>query len=487
VGVRWGLVDRPDGWRKVHARPTPVAGGLVLLGAAGGAAAVAFLVPSPLGTAMDEQALPLLGLLLGAAVICLVGLADDRGLLRGRHKLVGQLLAALVVVEFGVVVHSVRVFDVTIELGVLAVPLTVLWLLAAVNSLNLIDGMDGLLSCVGLLIALALATMALLDGKPEVACVALALAGALAGFLLYNFPPASIFLGDSGSMVIGLAVGVLAIEGARKAPATVALATPAALLTIPFFDTLAAIVRRKLTGRSIYTTDRGHLHHCLLRRGLPVRRVLLAVSVFCLLTLAGALVSQALNQEWLAFAVSLAVVASLVLTQTFGHAEFVLLRKHLVAFGLSLLRWRSPPATRLTEVRLQGSADWGQLWGVLIESAPRLNLTLLRLNVNAPSAYEGYHARWERPADEDVRCWRADLPLTAHGQTLGRLEVAGQRNGEPVCEKITLVLTLVADFESAAAGLLAPARPPRLDSAAGIAEPLRPVGRRQEIEVSIDN
>src|SRR5437868_2212657 len=150
----------------------------------------------------------------------------------------------------------------------MAVPVTLFLLLGAIGSLNLIDGMDGLLSTVGVLVSLAVAGMAVMGGHWLAACAAVALAGALLGFLRYNFPPATIFLGDSGSMLIGLVLGVLAIKSALKTPTTVALMAPAVLLTIPIFDTFAAILRRKLTGRSIYSTDRGHLHHCLLSRGL---------------------------------------------------------------------------------------------------------------------------------------------------------------------------------------------------------------------------
>src|SRR5204863_5259620 len=133
---------------------------------------------------------------------------------------------------------------------------------------------DGLLSSVGLIICLAMGSMAFLTGSWATACVAMALAGAMLGFLRYNFPPASIFMGDCGSMLVGLVVGVLAIQGSLKGPATAALAAPLALLTIPIFDTLAAIVRRKMTGRSVYATDRGHLHDCMLQRGLTARHVL---------------------------------------------------------------------------------------------------------------------------------------------------------------------------------------------------------------------
>ena len=215
------------------------------------------------------------------------------------------------------------------ELGLLAVPFTALWLLGIINSLNLLDGMDGLLSCVGFIISLAMAAMAILGGQWAVACVAAALAGALLGFLRYNFPPASVFLGDSGSMLIGLIIGTLALRGSLKAPATVALVAPVALLGIPAFDTLAAIVRRKLTGRSIYAGDRGHLHHCLLARGFSTRRALLWISASCCCTAAGALGSVSFGNEWVAVITALAVIGVYLVSRVFGSAELLLVRNYL--------------------------------------------------------------------------------------------------------------------------------------------------------------
>src|SRR5262249_14448388 len=205
--------------------------------------------------------------------------------------------AVTIVISSGLVVERVRLFHYHLEFGLLAIPFTIFWLLGAINALNLIDGMDGLLTSVGLIISAAIAVMAAYQGHWMAACMAVALAGALLGFLVYNFPPARMFLGDSGSMLIGLVIGVLALQSSLKGPATVALTAPAAILAIPIFDTAAAILRRKLTGRSIYTTDRGHLHHCLLGRGLSTRVVLLCISSFCLLTGLGALASLAWGNE----------------------------------------------------------------------------------------------------------------------------------------------------------------------------------------------
>jgi UDP-GlcNAc:undecaprenyl-phosphate GlcNAc-1-phosphate transferase len=355
----------------------------------------------------------------------------------------------------------VQVFGLDLDLGLLAVPFTMFWLLGAVNSLNLIDGMDGLLGSVGLILSLTLAVMAALLGQWATAVVAVALAGGLIGFLRYNFPPASVFLGDSGSMVIGLILGTLAILGSFKAPATIVLAMPVALLTLPIFDTAAAIIRRKLTGRSIYTTDRGHLHHCLQRSGLSRPTILLLVAGFCLLTGAGVVASRAFDNDWFALLTGVAVVAILVVTRLFGHAEALLIKERLTGLASRLFGKSSPQARQLS-VRLQGSADWKSLWSRLTHLADDLNLEQVRLNVNAPMLHEGYHARWDRavPLPEDAHVWRVEVPLTAHGIDVGRLELVGPHDDVPVWRKIE-AFTGVIDLLNEAIPAPAPRVEPR--------------------------
>jgi UDP-GlcNAc:undecaprenyl-phosphate GlcNAc-1-phosphate transferase len=352
-------------------------------------------------------------------------------------------------------VKEIRLFGSVFDLGPLAIPFTCLWLLGAINSLNLIDGMDGLLGSVGLILCGALAAMAVLNGRAAEACVAMAMAGALLGFLRYNLPPASVFLGDAGSMLIGLVVGTLAIRASLKGPATAAMAAPTALLAIPFLDTAAAIIRRKLTGRSIYTTDRGHLHHCLQGHGLSNARVLLLVSFCCLLTVSGALVSVALEAELIALLAAGAVISMLIVTQLFGHAEFLLVRKRFSGMALSLLRGPRTNEPRQTEVRLQGSLDWAELWNNLIARAHWFHIKMMRLNVNAPALHEGYHAHWEcsHEEGEDNRLWRMDLPLVVNGQTLGRLEITGLSDDD-VRKRMAGVMELVEDLEIAASELI---------------------------------
>jgi UDP-N-acetylmuramyl pentapeptide phosphotransferase/UDP-N-acetylglucosamine-1-phosphate transferase len=244
-----------------------VAGGPVLLLSIGVTLLAAFLCSGEIQKEMMEKATPLIGLTLAAVGICALGILDDLGRLRGRHKLMGQLIAVCAVIVTGVRIDHVYLLNgVDAELGIMAIPFTVFFLLGSINSLNLLDGMDGLLASLSCLLCLFLGAHDLLAHDYHVTLTtyaAFVTAAALLAFLRYNFPPATIFLGDSGSMLIGLIVGVLAIKTSLKKhgshPEVLVLSVPIALLILPILDSAAAILRRKLTGQSIYSTDRSGL------------------------------------------------------------------------------------------------------------------------------------------------------------------------------------------------------------------------------------
>lgn len=453
IGRRIGLVDQPDGRRKIHSHVVPLVGGIAVFISTVLVLAIAFTAPGPFSDAAQSVGRELLGLFLGSAVICAVGIIDDYRHLRGRYKLVGQIIAVAIVMITGVRVEIVTVFGWNLELGWLMIPFTMFWLLGAINSLNLLDGMDGLLGTVGTIVCLAFAVMAAMCGHFINACVAAALAGSLVGFLRYNYPPARVFLGDAGSMLVGLVIGVLAIRCSLKGPATVALAAPAALLILPILDTAAAVVRRKLTGRSIFSTDRGHLHHCLLRGGLSRQRILLLVSGLCLLTVFGALGSVAYRNESLAILSAAVVVFTLVASGLFGKAEVMLLLKSLRDYAGSVIGTQR--TGRQLEVRLQGSAKWCGLWKELTGSADRLKLRSISLDVNSPAHHEGYHARWCQSSvkyGEEPNCWSAVILLSAWGQTIGQVAVTGHPDTVPVWQKLAELTRLTDGLEAVLSG-----------------------------------
>jgi UDP-GlcNAc:undecaprenyl-phosphate/decaprenyl-phosphate GlcNAc-1-phosphate transferase len=491
AALRFGLVDEPDGRRKMHSKPIPVAGGVAVLITSVIMFTALFAFAAPIRSSLKSEIArasfdsvvtlrpELIGLAIAAAIIGLVGVVDDLVGLRGGHKLLGQLLAVSVVIFTGVKFDTINVFGWTIDLGIMTIPITIFWLLGAINALNLIDGLDGMLGSIGCIVCGSFAALAYLSGQVQAAFVATAVAGSLLGFLFFNFPPATIFLGDCGSMLVGLVVGVLGIESSLKGAAAASLAAPAALLVIPIFDTSAAIIRRWLTGRSIYSTDRAHLHHRLIDSGFSNRQVLLLVGVICLLASAGAIASQALKSQMVALLALLGVMTTLVVTRLFGHAEFLLIKVRIWGALTELRRSGRRESGNQMEVRLQGSGDWNELWRRVIAAAEDSQFKSVCLDVNAPALKEGYHARWGRVhSDDESPCyWKAQIPLAAAGQIVGRLEVVGLRNGQAIGESIAEVGRLVADLEATMGDLTGFASAPNLkDSQAGrVDRPRTPV------------
>ena len=231
-------------------------------------------------------------------------------------------------------------------------------------------------------------------------------------------------------MLIGLTLGAMAIRSSIKGPTTVALAAPVAVWAIPILDSLAAIVRRKLTGRSVYATDRGHLHHCLMEKFGSPRRTLAWIVSCCVVTSLGALATVQGNSDLYALLSIAAVASVLVTTRLFGHAEARLVANSLKTSGASLLRGRRRSSSPTDSIHWQGSADWELLMNSLVELADRFNLSRVWLDVAMPSVQEGYRGSWQRPtAARHDELWRVDMPLFGGTRMVGRLSVEGEPGG----------------------------------------------------------
>lgn len=477
---RWGIVDRPDKERKLHEQAVSLGGGLAvflavlitfvvllnseqwfgmpLLDQASGTVATDDLVAAD----FTEQKNPHRGpadnpvlksqwlILFGAAsVLMLVGLLDDAIALRGRQKLLLQILVVAAIVGGGTVVQSFNLFGYDISLGIFAYPVTVLWLLAAINALNLLDGADAMASTVGAIISGGLAVLCVQTGNPLGAVVAAALSGALIGFLFYNRPPATIYLGDAGSMVIGLFVGVISIWGAVKGSALVSFA-PMMVLTLPLFDSAVAILRRVLTGRGIFATDRGHLHHRLLDR-FSHRMMLLVVAVLCGISTTAAILSVHLNQQWIAVSGMLLVLGLLVFTGSFGSAELRMLVSQLSHFAGSLFsRGRvGNPDCHHRAIQLQGDRCWDSIWMSLVEFATEHGLAQIKLDVGIAWMQEGYHGSWRRVQMPDkVDQAYVRVPLFMDGRLVGRLEAVGDGRNAAIGQTLQLLIERSADLDT---------------------------------------
>lgn len=278
--TRLGLVDAPGG-RKVHVRSVPRLGGLaVCLSSAGALALLAALRPGTIDTPIWLALRPFL---VAGGVIFLVGLVDDiRGAGAGT-KLLFEFAAAGLVMSSGLLIERVTLADHTWPLGWLAWPVTAAWLVGVTNAFNLIDGIDGLAAGVAAIAGAACGIILVMRGHPAEAMLLSALVGAAIGFLAFNFAPASIFLGDSGSLVFGFVLAATAITGWQKGATALAAGVPLMIFALPIADGALALMRRSLatpsSGRSISTVlrhvaqpDRAHIHHRLLAMGWSVRR-----------------------------------------------------------------------------------------------------------------------------------------------------------------------------------------------------------------------
>ncbi len=449
VAPRIGLIDQPDGHRKIHERPIPMGGGLAVYLALATVLAVVLIVPNPWNLRLMDDWPDVVAFSLACTGIVALGLVDDRFCLRGRYKLLGQVICVLTLMSCGMVIQKIGLFGYGFELGLLAVPFTMCWLLGAINAINLLDGIDGLATTLGIILSVTMGALGFMTGHPAVGAVALVFAASLAGFLPYNLPPARMYLGDAGSMLIGLMVGAMAIRASLKGPGTFLMAAPLAILTLPAFDSAAAIIRRKLTGRSIYATDRGHLHHQLLDNLGSNTKVLLYVIVACVVTSGAALGSVAFHNDLIAVASIVGVVSVFIAAGLFGGAELNLLVSRARGVGLSMLHpTKGRPRTHQSQVRLQGSRQWDLLWATVTESAEKLSLAKVRLDLNLPAMREGYNATWDSGHNSEMEdLWSIDLPLVLADKTVGRLSVMGLRNGDPTHQNILQLLDMLEPFE----------------------------------------
>ena len=250
-------------------------------------------------------------------------------------------------------------------------------------------------------------------------------------------------------MLIGLVVGSLAIGASLKGPATVAMAAPLAIWSLPMFDSFVAILRRKLTGRSIYATDRGHLHHRLMARFGKNTRVLGVVALCCAVTCGGALLSMFMQNDFLAIGSVLLVICILVATQIFGHVEFMMLANRMKSVGMSFIRPSMGSGSWQTSTRLQGTREWDMLWQSLIEYAEKSRLIEIRIDLNLAAIQEAYHASWKRRSKCERReLWRAEVPLFVDQHVIGRINLTGEREaGSVVCDVISRVMETLAMLE----------------------------------------
>jgi UDP-GlcNAc:undecaprenyl-phosphate/decaprenyl-phosphate GlcNAc-1-phosphate transferase len=427
---RFGWLDRPNEARKIHTRAVPRLGGIAVV--------VAFFAPI-IGLAIytnrisgliyQDQTL-VIALVCGGLSIVGLGVYDD---LRGADAKLKLLVQASVAAAMWFAGFRIELLGnplgATLQLGMWSLPLTMLWIVAVINALNLIDGLDGLAAGIALFTAVVLFGVAFVDHKVLLCLLAAALAGSLAGFLFFNFNPARIFLGDSGSMFLGFILAMISIWTQRKGATAVALVIPVIALGVPLLDTTLSFVRRVAKGQNPFKADREHVHHRLLASGLSHRSTVITLytvsGVFALGALA--MIENDTTNRAIALATVVAVVIIVVRkVGLFGAPAPLASIEKLVA-----LRDEVRAAARV--IRRSHTAE--HVWAVLMEILPRLDSEEIRLaiEISGPNVEPGlakeYVYHWRRVSAENEP-WRLDGPTPDTATIRMPLGEATERFGE---------------------------------------------------------
>ncbi len=313
VALKFGAVDRPSR-RKVHKKIITRFGGLSIC--------ISFIAALVLGMYLfryfglnikPDEFTGLIGIILAGLLMTIIGMVDDMKDMPALLKLAGQIIASCIAVYFGArILFFSTPFTKVIMLGAWAIPVTIIWMVSITNAINLIDGLDGLASGVTLIASVALFIVAVKMGQCDSALILAALCGASLGFLRYNFFPASIFLGDSGSLFFGFMLACASIVGVLKSTLVIALIIPVAVLAVPIYDIATAVIRRTIAGRSIFEADKKHLHHRLLKAGFNQRQVVIIIYIACVILSLASLAAEELNNYQTFIFLSIFVVAGII-------------------------------------------------------------------------------------------------------------------------------------------------------------------------------
>lgn len=403
--LRVGLVDAPDGQRKIHKHPIPRVGGIPVALAYAFAFIVLLLSPLNGGLHLTSALDMVWRLMPSVSLMLFIGLFDDLSDIRPWAKLVGQICAALMAYWAGVRVLAVGPHN--FEELWWSLPLTVFWLVFCTNAFNLIDGVDGLASGVGLFATVTALIAALMHGSFGLAMATAPLAGALLAFLRFNFNPASIFLGDSGSYFVGFLLGCYSVMWSHKAATLLGMTAPLLALAIPLLDVCLSIARRFLRGNPIFTADRGHIHHKLLDRGFTPRRTVLVLYGVSGLFATFSLVGSGSQNQFAGIVLILFAIVVWVGVQNLGYLELNTAGRMIRQHGFRRLL-NAELAVRRARDRLDTARPGDETWSALVTLARDLG-------------YDGIRARLDGEDREELfktpprNCWVVRFPIDGRG------------------------------------------------------------------------
>lgn len=403
--LRHGMVDHPDEARKLHARAVPNMGGIPIAIAYAASFAVLMLFGRDYAASAPVALRPALRLLPAVLIIFVSGILDDRFKLQPFQKVLAQLAAGAGAFWAGVRVTGISSHQLPAWLSLVV---TLIWLIGCTNAFNLIDGVDGLAAGVGLFATATTLVAALMQDSLPLALATAPLAGALLGFLRYNFNPATIFLGDSGSLLIGFLLGCFGVIWSQKSATLLGMTAPLMALSIPILDVCLSIVRRFLRRQPILRGDRGHIHHRLLARGFTQRRVVLMLYGVCALGAVFSICQSMTENHYAGAVILLFCAATWIGVQHLGYVEFDQARRMILRRGFREAL-NAELTLRAFEAAFQAEETREGRWEQLKEACRTLGFAEIRWR----SHDTDYHEAVWRIAGEAA--WEIRIPLGQDG------------------------------------------------------------------------
>jgi UDP-GlcNAc:undecaprenyl-phosphate GlcNAc-1-phosphate transferase len=386
LAYRFGALDHARSSRKIHGHPIPRLGGIAIV--------IAFFAPltglllfhSDVGTFFVAERAHVIGLFVGGISIALLGLYDDLRGANAAKKFSVQFVVAFFMYWMGFRFDTLaNPFGEPIVLGWANLPLTMLWIVGVTNAMNLIDGLDGLAGGVALVAVVTTFLVSLQRGHPLMTLFSAALAGSIVGFLFYNFNPASIFMGDTGSMFLGFVLATTAMQTNQKSSTAVAVLIPAIALGLPIMDTLLAIGRRAFRGRPLFQPDKEHIHHKLMDLGLTHRQSVLVLYGFCILLGAIAMVLTYSSSLQAALLLVVLMLVAFFFLRSLGYVRFSGIQASAVdrKRNRAMRAMLQPLGRQLRQIRVPA-----EMWPVIVEAATALGAVAVRLHAEPPRTAE---------------------------------------------------------------------------------------------------
>ncbi len=448
LAFRIGAVSGPGG-RNVNERTIPRLGGIAICVAFFAPLLSLYFVESSVAHVFRAETIRAAGLFVGGVSLCALGVLDDTRRVRALYKLYVQLGVAILAFSCGFrieVVHLPIFGD--LSMGIFSLPVTIAWIVGIINAINLVDGLDGLAGGVVFFAALTNFIVAYMSGSIMVALVMASMLGAVLGFLFYNFNPARIFMGDSGSYFLGYTLATTSLLGSMQGASTaVSLLVPIIALGVPIFDTLFAMVRRVLERRPIFSPDRGHVHHRLLDMGITHKRaVLILYGLSVVFTIAA--IGVSIGKSWQA---GIAILAASVVLVGFirfaGYFEYL----HIIRRQKARLRTRDTELLRevIPHVpsMLMAARNEDEVWGAVRAIMKRADLAVIEVLVPPDSKGEA-SLRFTREggAPTDVELITARFPLGREDIARATLKFAWESDFGDVAPQTEVLLQVICDI-----------------------------------------